>query len=243
MNVRINLQFDGTNYCGWQIQPEKPTVQGIISEAVYQITGQRVTVHGCGRTDSGVHASGYVASFETDSNIPVEKIPYALNSKLPQDIICTSAMEVEPVFLANRSAVAKTYRYTVDNNQFPDIFLQRFAWHYKYPLDEKQMQRAAEAFIGTHDFAGFAASGFSVKTTVRTIHSINVEKKNNIITIDVTGNGFLYNMVRIIAGTLVYAGNGRIKPEAMPDIIKSRCRQKAGITAPAKGLCLKEVFY
>ena len=243
MNVRINLQFDGTNYHGWQIQPGKPTVQGILSDAVYQITGERVTVHGCGRTDSGVHASGYVASFETNSTIPAEKIPFALNSKLPEDIICTSAMKATPSFLANRSAVAKTSRYTVDNNEFPDIFLQRFAWHYKYPLDETKMQVAAESFTGTHDFAGFASSGFSVKTTVRTIHSLNVEKKDNIITIDVTGNGFLYNMVRIIAGTLVYVGNGRIEAEDMPDIIKSCCRQKAGITAPAKGLCLKEVFY
>lgn len=243
MNVRINLQFDGTNYHGWQIQPGKPTVQGILSDAVYQITGERVTVHGCGRTDSGVHASGYVASFETNSTIPAEKIPFALNSKLPEDIICTSAMKATPSFLANRSAVAKTYRYTVDNNEFPDIFLQRFAWHYKYPLDETKMQVAAEAFTGTHDFAGFASSGFSVKTTVRTIHSLNVEKKDNIITIDVTGNGFLYNMVRIIAGTLVYVGNGRIEAEDMPDIINSCCRQRAGITAPAKGLCLKEVFY
>ena len=243
MNVRINLQFDGTNYHGWQIQPGKPTVQGILSDAVYQITGERVTVHGCGRTDSGVHASGYVASFETNSTIPAEKIPFALNSKLPEDIICTSAMKATPSFLANRSAVAKTYRYTVDNNEFPDIFLQRFAWHYKYPLDETKMQVAAESFTGTHDFAGFASSGFSVKTTVRTIHSLNVEKKDNIITIDVTGNGFLYNMVRIIAGTLVYVGNGRIEAEDMPDIINSCCRQRAGITAPAKGLCLKEVFY
>ena len=243
MNVRINLQFDGTNYHGWQIQPGKPTVQGILSDAVYQITGERVTVHGCGRTDSGVHASGYVASFETNSTIPAEKIPFALNSKLPEDIICTSAMQAAPSFLANRSAVAKTYRYTVDNNEFPDIFLQRFSWHYKYPLDETKMQVAAVSFSGTLDFAGFASSGFYVKTTVRTIHSLNVEKKDNIITIDVTGNGFLYNMVRIIAGTLVYVGNGRIEAEDMPDIINSCCRQSAGITAPEKGLCLKEVFY
>ena len=176
MNVKINLRFDGTNYHGWQIQPGKPTVQGILSEAVYQITGQRVTVHGCGRTDSGVHALDYTASFETDSTIPVDRIPFALNSKLPEDIVCTSAVCVEPDFTANRSAVAKTYRYTIDNNEFADIFLQRFAWHYKYPLDEKLMQKAADAFIGTHDFAGFASSGFTVKTTVRTIHSLKAEK-------------------------------------------------------------------
>lgn len=242
-NIRLDLRFDGTNYHGWQIQPEKSTVQGTLRTALINVMHEDITPIGCGRTDSGVHASGYVCSFNANSNIPVERIPYALNANLPDDIVCFAAHEAAADFSANRSAKGKTYRYTIDNGVFCDVFSSRYAWHHKYPLDTDAMQAAAKAFLGTHDFIGFAASGFSVKTTVRTIHSLDIEKKNNLITIDVTGNGFLYNMVRIIAGTLVYAGDGRIRPEDMPGIIASCDRTKAGITAPAKGLCLKEVFY
>ena len=137
----------------------------------------------------------------------------------------------------------KTYRYTIDNGEFKNVFLDRFAWHYKYPLDTEKMQSAAKQFIGTHDFSGFASSGYTVKTTVRTIYSLKIEKTGNTITIDVTGDGFLYNMVRIIVGTLVYVGSGKIAPDDITDIINSTDRRRAGITAPAKGLCLKEVFY
>lgn len=242
-NIRLDLRFDGTNYHGWQIQPEKPTIQGTLRTALGEVMQEDIIPVGCGRTDSGVHASGYVCSFNANSKIPVERIPHALNANLPEDIVCTAAQEAAADFSANRSATGKTYRYTIDNGTFCDVFSSRYAWHYKYPLDINAMQKAAEAFCGTHDFIGFAASGFSVKTTVRTIHSLDVKRNNNLITIDVTGNGFLYNMVRIIAGTLVYAGGGRISPDDMPGIIASCDRTRAGITAPAKGLCLKEVFY
>lgn len=242
-NIRLDLKFDGTNYHGWQIQPEKATVQGTLCAALSAVMHEDIIPVGCGRTDSGVHASGYVCSFNANSDIPAERIPYALNANLPDDIVCIAASEAAAEFSANRSAKGKTYRYIIDNGAFCDVFSSRFAWHYKYPLDITAMQNAAMAFLGTHDFIGFASSGFSVKTTVRTIYSINIEKKNNMITIDVTGNGFLYNMVRIIVGTLVYAGGGKISPDDMADIIASCDRTKAGITAPAKGLCLKEVFY
>lgn len=243
MNIKLYLQFDGTSYHGWQIQSNAPTVQQALSDAVFAVTKERLLPCGCGRTDAGVHASGYVCSFSTQSRIPPERIPYALNANLPYDIVCTGAEYTDESFSASRSALAKTYRYTIDNGEFPDVFSLRYAWHYKHPLNIDAMMKAADAFIGTHDFIGFAASGFSVKTTVRTIHKIEINKSGNIITVDVTGNGFLYNMVRIIAGTLVYAGCGRINPDEMTDIINSRCRDRAGITAPAKGLCLREVFY
>jgi tRNA pseudouridine38-40 synthase len=243
MNVRLELKFDGTNYHGWQLQPGRPTVQGMLTEAVYEVTGERVTIHGCGRTDSGVHASSYTASFKTDTSVPITRLPYALNANLPDDIRCISAASADDDFSAGRSAKGKTYRYTIDNNEFEDVFLLRFAWHVKYPLDVGAMSRAASYFEGTHDFVGFASSGYSVKTTVRTIHSLSVSTDGNIITIDITGNGFLYNMVRIISGTLVYVGSGRIDEKDIPGIIASRQRAMAGITAPAKGLCLKEVFY
>ncbi len=243
MNIRLDLRFDGTDYHGWQAQPQKPTIQGILRETLMKVTGEDIMPVGCGRTDAGVHASGYVCNIKTNSQIPLERIPYALNTYLPDDIVVTAAQYVDDGFCSARSSKSKTYRYTIDNAEFADVFLNRFAWHYKYPLDILKMRRAAEHFTGTHDFIGFAASGFTVKTTIRTIYSLKIEQNGNIITIDVTGNGFLYNMVRIIAGTLVYTGAGKIDPDKIPDIIDSKDRSRAGITAPAKGLCLKEVFY
>lgn len=243
MNIKLYLQFDGTNYNGWQIQPDKPTVQGILKDAFFKITGEDVMPKGSSRTDSGVHAKGYVANVHTNTNIPCDRLVYALNTVLPPDIVCYASGEVDEDFCASRSAKMKTYRYTIDNGEFKNVFLDRFAWHYKYPLDTEKMQSAAKQFIGTHDFSGFASSGYTVKTTVRTIYSLKIEKTGNTITIDVTGDGFLYNMVRIIVGTLVYVGSGKIAPDDITDIINSTDRRRAGITAPAKGLCLKEVFY
>ena len=243
MNIRLDLQFDGTAYHGWQIQPEDMTVQGILKDVWLKITGEDVIPEGCGRTDAGVHAIGYVANIHSDTHIPTDRLPYALNAFLPNDIVCTKASVAADDFSASRSAVKKTYRYTIDNGEFPDAFRSRYAWHYKYPLDIDKMRKAADGFIGTHDFIGFARSGFTVKTTVRTIYAIKINKNGNIITIDVTGNGFLYNMVRIMAGTLVFAGAGKIDPMQIPDIIKSKDRSRGGITAPPEGLCLKEVFY
>lgn len=243
MNIKLFLQFDGTNYHGWQTQANAPTVQQTLRDALRAVTREDIIPCGCGRTDAGVHAAGYVCSFKTESRIPPDRFPYALNSALPADIVCLRAEAVSEDFSANRSAVGKTYRYTIDNGEFPDVFLSRYAWHYRFPLDDGAMRRAARSFLGTHDFVGFASSGFGVKTTVRTILALNIERRGGVITMDVTGDGFLYNMVRIITGTLVYAGAGRISPRELPEIIESRKRERAGITAPAKGLCLKEVFY
>lgn len=243
MNIKLKIQYDGTAYHGWQIQSGDVTIQEELTKAISCIVGKAVKIKGCGRTDAGVHAEGYVCNFHTDSRITTERWPYALNSKLPPDIVCKGAEAADDDFDANRSAKAKRYIYRIYNADIPDAFLNRYSWQYKYRLDDEKMKRAAAAFIGEHDFIGFASSGFTVKTTIRTIYSLDVTRDGDLITIDVCGNGFLYNMVRIIAGTLVFVGSGKIKPEDMEAVIASKCRERAGMTAPAHGLCLKEVYY
>ena len=243
MNIKLELQFDGTDYHGWQIQSGVSTIQGELRRAIKAVTGEVAMPVGCGRTDAGVHAMSYIASYKTENRIPADRIPYALNAHLPPGIICRGAEIMPDSFNAARSAKGKTYRYIIDNNEFPDVMMSRFAWHYRYPLDAALMADAAKAFLGTHDFIGFAASGFSVKTTVRTIHSLIVKREGNMIITDITGNGFLYNMVRIIIGTLADVGGGKTAADAVAETILSGDRSRAGITAPANGLCLKEVFY
>lgn len=242
-NIKLILEFDGGAYHGWQRQTNAVTVQEVLETALGRITGEKVRIVGCGRTDAGVHACAYVCNFATDSRIPPERFAHALNSVLPEDIVCRASDEAPADFDSKRSAVSKRYTYLIYNSEFPDVFMRNRAWHCKYPLDTDKMQLAAQYFVGEHDFIGFAASGFTVKTTVRTIYSAEVAKKNDIISIDVCGNGFLYNMVRIIAGTLAFCGCGRIDWREMPDIIASRDRARAGITAPACGLYLSEVTY
>lgn len=242
-NIKLVLQFDGSCYHGWQVQPNAVTVQEVVSNAVFAVTGERPNLIGCGRTDAGVHALRYVCNFRTNTRIPIEKIPYALNTKLPQDIVCHRAEDVPAGFHANTSAVKKRYTYHILNTPLPDAFSYRYAWHYKAPLDVEAMRRAAKAFIGTHDFIGFASSGFTVQTTVRTIYSLQVSRRQDNIVLDIVGDGFLYNMVRIITGTLAAAGSGRIPPEEMPEILASCDRSRAGITAPPNGLFLSEVWY
>ena len=242
-NIKLIVQFDGTNYHGFQSQRNAVAVQDILEEAIGSLTGCRPRVSGCGRTDAGVHAKAFVLNFFSETAIPAEKLPYALNTRLPQDIICFRAEDVPPDFDAKASAKKKCYTYYIQNSPFSDVFRQGYAWHYQYPLKLSAMQEAAAAFLGTHDFIGFAAAGFTVKTTVRTIYSLDVQKSGDVISIHVTGNGFLYNMVRIIAGTLVFAGAGKLNPADMPDIIRSGDRTRAGITAPACGLFLSEVYY
>lgn len=243
MNVKLKLQYDGTNYHGWQIQSNGITVQETLMNAVESVTRERVNVIGCGRTDAGVHALNYVCNFHTDSSIPMERLPYALNSRLPEDIRVFHAETVDDGFHAGGSAVKKRYVYRILNRDFNDAFLCKYAWHYKFPLDIEAVRNAAAAFLGEHDFVGFASSGFTVKTTVRTIYSLDVTRSGDVMALDIVGNGFLYNMVRIIAGTLAYVGSGKIDWRDMENIINSKCRERAGITAPPQGLFLKEVYY
>ncbi len=242
-NIEILLRYDGSKYHGWQIQENAVTIQEVVERAILKLTGVKPKLSGCGRTDTGVHAVNYAANFKSSTTIPCERLPYALNRFLPDDIICIGAEDVADDFDAQKSATGKTYTYYVLNSQYENPFYNKRAWHYRYELDIDKMRTAAAHFVGTHDFIGFAAAGFTVKTTVRTIYSLNIEKIDDLIKIEVSGNGFLYNMVRIIAGTLVFAGNGKINPDDIPEIIKSKDRKKAGITAPPDGLYLTEVYY
>ena len=243
-NIKLIIRFVGTNYHGWQIQENGISVQEVVTKVLSNICNEpELTVVGCGRTDSGVHASNYTVTFKTNSLIPTERIPFAMNSLLPNDITCIEADEVELSFDAVRSSVSKTYTYRIHNSRIPDPFSFPFTHLVKPKLDVEKMQKASEYFIGTFDFVGFASVGYSVKTTIRTIFDLSVKKENEIITISVTGDGFLYNMVRIIAGTLIEVGLGKIPPDKIPEIIESKTRNNAGPTAPAKGLCLTEVKY
>jgi len=243
LNIKLTLRFDGARYHGWQIQPEDISVQQTVTDALCDLTGEKINLIGCGRTDAHVHAEEYICNFKTNANIPADKYPYGLNVRLPEDIVCLKSEAVADDFHAKHSAKVKNYVYKIQNTQFSDPFLAKRAWYVKYKLDLEAMQKAAQSFVGTHDFRGFASSGLSVKTTVRTIFDISVYKEDDIITIDVKGNGFLYNMVRIIAGTLVWVGCGKIKASDMPDIIASGDRERAGITAPPDGLYLRGVEY
>lgn len=239
----LKLSYDGTCYHGFQRQKNGITVQEAIENAVLLITGEEVTITGCGRTDAGVHAEVYYANFCTSSNIPLEKLPLALNSKLNEDIRIISAQEVGTDFHARFSAKKKAYVYTVDNAVSANVFLRNYSWFYPKKLDVEKMRQAAEHIVGEHDFAAFMAAGSPVKSTVRDIEYIDIRQNGNIIEIEIMANGFLYNMVRIITGTLVYVGVGKLTPDDIPAIINSKNRVLAGKTAPAKGLRLKKVVY
>lgn len=242
-NIALTIQFDGTAYHGWQRQNNAFSVQQAIESALSRITGAPVTVTGCGRTDAGVHALRYVCNFLTEARMPAERFAPALNSVLPCDIRCLAAADVPKSFHARFSAIGKRYRYLIDHAPVGDVFLRDRAWQYRYPLDFAQMQRACDAFIGKHDFAAFCASGSEVSNTVREIYSLTLERQGSLILMEVYGNGFLYNMVRIIAGTLVWVGSGKICAEQIAEIIDKRDRKLAGITAPPQGLYLQEVLY
>lgn len=242
-NIRIDLMYDGTAYHGFQRQKNAVTIQECLETAINKITGEAVTVTGCGRTDAGVHAKGYVANFFSDTKIPMARLPLAINAYLNNDIRVKSAKYVPSDFHARFSAKKKTYSYKIINKPVSDVFLRKFAWFYPVKLDYEKMQSGAKFVLGKHDFSAFMAEGSPVKSTVRTVFELNLYNEDDIITIDITADGFLYNMVRIIVGTLVYCGNGKIEPGNVPRIISSKNRVLAGVTAPPEGLMLKEVFY
>ncbi len=242
-NIALIISYDGTNYCGFQRQNNGNTIQGTIEDVLNNLTGENIIVSGCGRTDAGVHALEYLLTFKSACSIPVEKFPLATNSLLPDDIRVLRSFECDGDFDGRFSVEKKTYMYIIDNNEITSPFASRYSWHYKYPLDIKKIKEAAKYLVGEHDFNSFMAAGGQVKSTVRTIYSIDVEKNDGIIRISVCGNGFLYNMVRIIVGTLVYAGGGKISPEEVKLILESKDRTKAGITAPPQGLFMKNVDF
>lgn len=243
-NIKLTIEYDGKDFNGWQKQPNKPNIQGSIENAIKQITGEDVDLYASGRTDAGVHALGQVANFKTESNLPVEKFPIAINTKLKKSIRIINAEEVEEKFHSRLSCKRKTYRYIINNSEFASAVYRNLETHIPQKLDIEKMKEAVKFFEGEHDFKAFKASGTSSKTSVRTIYKANVtEEKNNRIYIELTGNGFLYNMVRIIAGTLVEVGLEKIKPEEIKEIILQGKRVLAGKTLPPNGLYLINVEY
>lgn len=242
-NVCLKIQYDGTTLHGWQRQRDAMTVQQLLEDAVFALTGKVVHVIGCGRTDAGVHAICYVCNFTTDAGIPDESFPAALNTKLPACVRVLHAQTVPEAFHAQFDVVRKRYIYKIQTAKIPDVFLSAYTWHYPYKLDLEQMQRAAKHFLGEHNFEAFCASGATVTSFVRTIYDLTVKQAGDLITIDVCGSGFLYNMVRIIAGTLVYVGAGRIAADDIASIIEGRNRTRAGITAPPHGLYMAGAEY
>lgn len=242
-NIKLIIEYDGTNYYGWQKQNDKVTIQGTLEEAVRNLTKEENEVIGCSRTDSGVHARGFVASFKTESTVPPHKFREAINYRLPDDIVVLSSEEVSEDFHPRYLAKGKTYEYTIYNNLVPTALNRTFSYHYKYPLDIESMKEACNFFKGTHDFKAFRSEGSSVKTTVRTIYDLNIKTEGDFIKISVSGDGFLYNMVRIIVGTLINVGRGKIAPHDIEKIIAGKDRKEAGDCVPAKGLKLVEVYY
>lgn len=239
----LRVAYDGTNYCGWQKQPNAVTIEGKLNEAIKDLTGEEIEVIGASRTDSGVHSYGNVAVFDTQSRIPAEKIMFALNVRLPEDIKVVESKEVDGEFHPRHCDCNKTYEYKILNSRLC-IPTKRLYAHFEYiPLDVDKMRQAAQYVVGEHDFAAFCSAGSCVKETVRTVYYLDIKKDEDMITITINGNGFLYNMVRIIAGTLIEVGKGRIMPQEMESIIESGERKKAGPTAPAKGLALKCINY
>lgn len=273
--IMLTVAFDGTDYAGWQIQPNKETIEGVLNRELSRLLHEEIKVIGASRTDSGVHAEGAVCVFDTESRIPGEKFSYAINQTLPENIRVRNSKEVDITFHPRRVNSRKTYRYRIRHDEFPNPLDARYSYHVYTKLDINAMQEACQYIKGKHDFKAFCSAHTDVETTVRTVYDVHVEVtpdkkllqmsglmktsgradtmtdtcpagreetgfriRPEIIDIYVTGNGFLYNMVRIIAGTLIEVGQGKIKPEEIPGILESLDRENAGPTAPAKGLTL-----
>ncbi len=244
-NLLVTIRFDGRAFHGWQVQKNAPTVMETFQDALQAVIKQRPDVKGCSRTDSGVSARQYCVSFKTACAIPCEKLVIALNTKLPKTIAALSCREVEEDFHARYSSKGKRYCYRILNRDIRDPFFEGFSLHCPYPRDINAdfLNQQAQSFVGTHDFKAFQNSGTVMEDTVRTIYSCSVVRKSDMIEFTVCGDGFLYNMVRIMAGTLLDIAKGAIEPDSIPEIILSGDRALAGTTAPPQGLMLEEVFY
>lgn len=240
----FKASFDGSAFHGWQQQENAVSVQGELKKAWQRLTGEEPNIIGCSRTDAGVHAKEYFFSVKTESSIPALNFPVALmSSKLPGEISVISCEEVSEDFNARFDCLKKEYVYIFENTAVPSPFNYRRALNFKYPMDAELMNKASKHFIGEHDFSAFCASGAEVLSKVRTVYSASVERDGDYVIFKVCGNGFLYNMVRIMAGTLLYVNNGKIKCDDIPDIIKNKDRTAAGITAPPDGLYLNKVWF
>ncbi len=244
-NYKVKMAYDGSSYHGFQRQDNALTVQEVVESALKKLFLQDITIFGCSRTDTGVHADEYYFSFKCGRDIKINPrgIVFALNSKLPDDIAVLSCEEAAEDFHARYNCVGKEYKYIIHNNEVKNPFLRTQAYKYWYPIDEKLLDRAAKHFVGTHDFRSFCSEANEKANTVRTIYSFDVVRENDKVIMTVSGDGFLYNMVRIMVGTLLFVNEGKIKEEDIPEIIKSKDRKNAGRTASACGLHLNRVFY
>ena len=242
-NIALKLMYNGTAYHGWQTQKNAVTVCETLERAIEKITGASVHLTGCGRTDAGVHAERYVANFRTDSRIPLDRLPFAINTHTPEDIAVKEALEVAEDFNAIGSCIKKEYTYRIYNSRFKNPFYVNRAYFYPKHLDEDFLNRAAHQFVGTHDFAAVRSVGTETKSTVRTIYWCDVTRNGDLLELKVCADGFLYNMVRAITGTVLYAAEGKFAPEDIPAILDSRDRTAAGPTAPPGGLYLTRLWY
>jgi tRNA pseudouridine38-40 synthase len=235
--------YDGSAYHGWQVQKNETTVAGTIEAALSRLCEHPVKINGCGRTDAGVHAERYCANFKTKASIPPQRLPLALNSILPKDIAVQKAMQVPDDFDANLSCIKKEYTYKIFNSQIRDPFYTKRAYFYPQTIDIEAIKKAAQHFIGTHDFAAVRSVGTKTKTTIRTVYWYEVEKKENIILLRACADGFLYNMARAMVGTLLYVSEGKITPDDIPHLLKQKDRRNTGPTAPPDGLYLTRIWY
>ena len=245
-NLALFLKYDGTAYHGWQVQKNACSVAQTLEEAAADVVGHPVHMTGCGRTDAGVHAERYVANFRTESRIPLERLPFAINTHTPEDIAVSEALEVAEDFNAIGSCLKKEYTYRIYNSRIRNAFLVNRVWFYPKQLDADVMDRAAQHFVGTHDFASVRSVGTETKTTVRTVHYFDIArdpKQPEMIVCRVCADGFLYNMVRAMVGTCVYASEGKLAPDDIPALLEGRNRTDAGPTAPPQGLYMTNLWY
>ena len=241
--IKLTVAYDGTDYCGWQIQPNGITVEEVLNRNLSELTGEEITVTGASRTDSGVHAQGNVAVFDSDTTIPPERIAYAVNRKLPEDIVVIRSEEVPGDWHPRYQETEKTYEYHILNREMPDPVRRRDTYFVSYPLDLEAMRHAAAYLKGEHDFRSFCNIHTDVQDTVRTIYDLDIIRSGDLVTVRIRGNGFLYNMVRIIVGTLVRVGRGFYFPGQVKEILEAKERTSAGVTAPPQGLVLVKIDY
>ena len=242
-NIALRLSYTGTAYHGWQVQKNASSVAETLEKALSTVVCHPVKCTGAGRTDAGVHAEVYIANFHTRSSIPTDRIPLAVNTRLPDDIVVVKATEVPEHFNAIGSCLRKEYTYRIYNSRLGNAFYVNRAWFYPKHLDESIMQRAADCFVGTHDFSAVRAVGTEVRSPVRTVHYFNITRTGDLIECRVCANGFLYNMVRAMVGTCVYAAEGKFAPEDVSAILESRNRTAAGPTVPPGGLYMTQLWY
>ena len=242
-NIALKLMYNGSAYHGWQIQKNAISVAETLEKALATVVGHEVKCTGAGRTDAGVHAETYIANFRTNSRIPLDKLPLAVNTRLPKDIVVVKATEVPMEFNAIGSCRKKEYTYRIYNSRLGNPFYVDRAWFYPKKLDETVMQRAASQFVGTHDFRAVRSVGTETRTTVRTVHYFDVSREGDLIECKVCANGFLYNMVRAMVGTIVYASDGKLAPEDIPAILESGNRTLAGPTVSPGGLYMTRLWY